>query len=542
MNSCVESKDDLTASKATSEVRKKTTMSKPALYYLNWKHYLGGLVMVILTTLFSYYLEAKMDLINIALLYQLPVILSAFWWGRWPSYFTALCGLAAFDFLFVPPTLTFTVADIRYLWSFITFLIMAFVIGGRTELLRHEAASARQRETSTQALYQFSREIAGIIDLELITRQLVNHAAETLGNSVVVLLPDKLGQLTIQAASNTTKDIHKILLQSPTELTAAKWSFEHGQAAGRSTDLLSEANHLYIPLKTPDSIVGILGVHVPSNHISPEEKHLIAAWSGLAAIALERVKLAEKAREAALLLESDRLRTALFNSISHELRTPLSSIIGSVSTLVEAEEMYSKAARHELLETIQDGAVRMERIITNLLDTARLESGMMRLKIDWCDIEDIIGTSLNRLKDLTKHYKLIVSIPPAIPMLKADFVLLEQVLINIIDNAMKYSPHNSEILISAKPKEDTIVVSVSDHGVGIPEKDLQKVFDKFYRIQQPKHVSGTGLGLSICKGIIEAHRGFIWGERRSGGGTKISFEIPLSKKVVLPERTVDNHE
>ncbi|TWH45092.1 sensor histidine kinase KdpD [Sporomusa sp. KB1] len=504
----------------------------------NWRQYIGGLAMTMLATLFSLFFEEKTGLINIALLYQLPVIMSAFWWGRWPSYFTALCGLAAFDFLFVPPTLTFTIADIHYLWSFIIFLIMAFVIGGRTELLRSEAASARQRERSTRALYQFSREIAGIIDLELISQQLVKQAAETVGRSVVVMLPDNSGQLAIRAESYPGINRNKKTLQKTIEIAAAAWSFKHGQAAGRSTDTLSDAMYLYIPLKTTDNIVGVLGVHVKENNVLPEEKRLIDAWTGLAAIAVERVKLAEQARGASLLLEADRLRTALFNSISHELRTPLASIIGSVSTLVEAEDMYSKAARRELLETIQDGAARMERIVANLLDTARLESGMMQLKIDWCDIEDIIGTSLNRLRETTKRYTLTVNVAPALPMLKADCVLLEQVLINIIDNALKYSPHDSEILIRAEPKAGTVVISVSDNGVGIPEEDLSKVFDKFYRIQQPKHVSGTGLGLSICKGIIEAHGGLIWAERRPSGGTTIRFQVPVAEEVVIPERIV----
>jgi two-component system sensor histidine kinase KdpD len=205
--------------------------------------YISVLAMITLFTVFSLYFQEKIELINIALLYQLPVVLSAFWWGRWPSYFTALCGLAAFDFLFVPPTLTFSVADIRYLWSFVIFLIMAFVIGGRTERLRHEAASARQRETSTRALYQFSKEIAGIVDIDLISQQLVKQAAETIGSSVVVLLPEPAGQLSIRAASYTKNDKDKPLLQNSTELAAASWSFEHGQMAGRATDTLSNARY-----------------------------------------------------------------------------------------------------------------------------------------------------------------------------------------------------------------------------------------------------------------------------------------------------------
>lgn len=491
----------------------------------SWWQYACGLAMVALVTVLCR--QFNIEIVNIALLYQLPVTLSAFWWGRWPSYFTALCGVAAFDFLFVPPTLTFDVTDVRYLWSFFTFLIVAFVIGGRTELLRKEAAFARQRERSTRAVYEFSRAIAAVIDLQLITNGLVKQAAETVGRAIAVMLPDQAGKLSVCAEyypqkKHNTPPLHEQL----SEIAVAAWTFQHGEAAGRSTDTLPSANYLYIPLKTAENIVGVLAIQVEDHKIVPEEKRLIDAWAGLAAIAVERVRLAEQAREAALFVESDRLRTALFNSISHELRTPLASILGSVSTLLETEGIYSEAARRELLENIEEGAVRMERVVANLLDTARLESGMVQLKLDWCDTEDIIGTALQRLRDTTEQYTFEIKVAPELPIIKADCVLLEQVLINLIDNAMKYSSRGSSILITADYEGKWVTFSVSDSGVGIPEEDLGKVFDKFYRVRQPKHVSGTGLGLSICKGIIEAHGGRIRAERRRGGGTTISFQLP----------------
>ncbi|WP_093687845.1 sensor histidine kinase [Sporolituus thermophilus] len=513
--------------RGTAEEKAKSNVkTAPDIEPFSWKPYAGGLWMCLAVTVFGLLLKEYLEIVNIALLYQLPVTLSAFWWGRWPSYFTAVCGVAVFDFLFVPPVFTFTVADIRYCWSFLTFLIVAFVIGGRTELLRAEASAARQRERSTRALYDFSREIAAVIDLDVIAGELVKQAAETIGRSVVVMMPEQNGKLTLRAGHYLEPNASFCLTDDPAELAVASWAFEHGQAAGRSTDTLPSANYLYIPLKTTDNVVGVMGVHMTDKQVLLEEKRLIDAWAGLAAIAIERVRLADKAREAALLVESDRLRTALFNSISHELRTPLSTIVGSVSTLLDAEPVYSETARRELLENIQEGAARMERLVTNLLDTARLESGMMQLKIDWCDIEDIIGAALQRLRDSTQRYSLEINVAPDTPLLKADCVLLEQVLINLIDNAMKYSARGSEISITAEAEEKWVKVSVLDRGVGISEEDLGRVFDKFYRGQQPKYVSGTGLGLSICKGIIEAHGGIIWAERREGGGTIISFKIP----------------
>lgn len=493
-----------------------------------WTQYGLGLLMTLVVTLFCFLMKNQIELVNIALLYQLPVTMSAFWWGRWPSYFTGICGVAAFDFLFVPPVYTFSVYDMRYLWSFITFLIVAFVIGGRTEFLRAEAASARQRERSTRALYEFSKDIAAVIDISIIAHGLAKQAADTVDRAIVVMMPDNSGKLVVWAQHFPKPEEQSQPLNDSSEAAVAIWAFEHGQVAGRSTDTLPGARYLYIPLKANDNVVGVIGVQVAENKLMPEEKRLIDAWTGLAALAIERVRLAEKARQAALLTDSDRLRTALFNSISHELKTPLSSIIGSVSTLLEEGGVYTEAARRELLENIQDGAARMERVVANLLDTARLESGMMRLKIDWCDIEDILGTALQRLGDRIQQYELNVRVDDDLPLIKADCVLLELVVLNLIDNAMKYSHKGSEIVISAQREGSMIQISVFDAGTGIPEEDLSRVFDKFYRVNHPNQISGTGLGLSICKGVIEAHGGSIWAERRAGGGTIISFRVPAT--------------
>lgn len=505
-----------------------------------WRHYTAGLVMVIAITIFSILLADHVEQVNVALLYQLPVMMSAYWWGRWPSYFTALCAVAFFDFIFIPPLLTFTVDDIKDFWSFIIFLLVAFIIGGRTEHLRMQTASARQREKSTRALYDFSREIAAVIDPTLIAQGLAKHAAETIGQSIVVMLPDKSGDLSVCAGQNLNGNS---MINHPVEISVARWVFEHGRAAGKSTDTSSDASSLFIPLKTYEKTLGVLGIHLDEPYVAPEKNRLIEAWVGLAAIALERVEYAKTAREAALITESDRLRTALFNSVSHELKAPLASIVGSVTTLLGTGGVYSEKARHELLETIGQGACQMERLISNLLDTARLESGMMQLKIDWCDMADIIGTSLHRLGESISLYSLEEVIEPNLPLLRADCVLLEQVVVNLLDNAMKYSAHGSEIVVAAKVEENSILVSVADRGSGIPEEHLQTIFDKFFRVQQPKHVSGTGLGLSICKGIIEAHGGMIWAENRTDGGSVISFRLPASENfAVLPGKAELSYE
>ncbi len=271
-----------------------------------WRHYGGGLLMMAAVTLFSLFVNvsSSVELINIALLYQLPVTLSAFWWGRWPSYFTAVCSVVVFDFFFVPPSFNMSVDDIRYLWSFATFLIVAFVIGGRTELLRREAAAARVRERSTRALYHFSREIAAITDLTTITRGIAKQAAEAINRAVDVLLPDDSGRLQIWSEHDPRlSDAEQPVIEIPlplgdsAESAVAVWAFQHGQVSGKSTETLPGAENLYIPLKTGDEIVGLLRIHI-GNRLTAEERRLVDAWTGLAAIAVERA-LASKGKQQA---------------------------------------------------------------------------------------------------------------------------------------------------------------------------------------------------------------------------------------------------
>jgi two-component system sensor histidine kinase KdpD len=274
-------------------------------------------------------------------------------------------------------------------------------------------------------------------------------------------------------------------------------------------------------------VFAVLGIDLAKQKLTPSERRLIDAWIRLSAVAMEKVSLAEKARRTDTLIEADKLRAALFSSISHELKTPLSAILGSVSSLLEADDFYNKQDRLELLSNIKDSSLRMERLIANLLDTARMESGMMKLKTDWCDIEDIIGATLRRLGDLLKNHHLTVDIDQDLPFVKGDCVLIEQVLVNLFDNAIKYSEKQSEIIIRVRKIPHAIEIAILDEGVGIPQNDLEKIFSKFYRVKQPKKISGTGLGLSICKGIVEAHKGKITALNRSLGGTMISFTLPI---------------
>lgn len=502
---------------------------KPQMSRVSLLHTAAGLIMTTAITQICLLFKAQFELVNIALLYLLPVLLTAIWWGRWSSYITAIVSVLAFDFLFVPPIMNFTVYDIRYIWSFIIFLMVSFLIGGRTDMLRQEAQSARQREKSVRALYEFSRQIAAVTDGKYIAQELAKYSGETIGRETVVLLLNDQGKLAVQGAFSRNKDLadgrEETLPED--EYAVAVWCFEHNQVGGSSTETLPGAQYLFVPLQSGNETHGVFGIYIGDQKLTAEERRLVNAWAGLAAIAVERVSLAKAARKAELLAESDKIRTILFNSISHELRTPLSTITGAVSTLLDQNIEFSRDLQQELHETIQEGAARMERLVANLLDTARLESGLLSLKIDWCDIEDLVGTSLRRLGDITNKYKIKIEIPADLPLIRGDCVLLEQVLVNLFDNAMKYSSVGSTISLTASVVGVTLKVTVSDNGRGIPQSDLGHIFEKFFRAKQPSPVSGIGLGLSICKSIIEAHHGQIWADNKSNYGVKISFTIPI---------------
>lgn len=525
----VQGKDETGESFAGNKIRRTESA-------LTYRQVFLSVAMVFFITAFGWWLKEELQVINIAFLYILPVLFSAIWWGRWASYLCAITGMLALDFYFIEPIMTFSIGDVRYIWSLVIFLLLSALIGGRTDELKKESRQARQQEKSTRALYEFSRDIVAVTDRGIIAASLAKQAGETIERKVLVLLADEKMQMKNEFSYDPEKGIinknPKKMLLSDAEVAVAAWVYKNKQPAGCSTDTLPGGKYMYVPIYSQTEVYAVLGIDLERETLTPAEYRLVNAWARLAAVAMERVLLADKARRADLLIETDKLRSALFNSISHELKTPLSAILGSVSTLLENDEYYKKEDRLELLSNIKDGSLRMERLIANLLDTARMESGMMKLKLDWCDLEDIVGTALRRMQGLLKYHRLKVDVEPNLPFIKGDCVLLEQVFVNLIDNAIKYSEPQSEIRICLKKSSDSVEISFVDEGVGVPQSDLNKIFSKFYRVEQPKKVSGTGLGLSICKGIIEAHSGKIFASNRSDGGTMIQITLPATEAAV----------
>ena len=499
---------------------------------INMLAYLKVFVQVLIITALGKVAGNAIDLTNLAILYLLPVLFAAARLGLAPSIFAALAGVLSFDFFFVPPIFRLTVYDLRYLLSFGVFLLVATITGTMANRLRFQAEEARKRETRTRALYNLSRELAAVTELDELLKKVVDQVAQTIDGDTTILLTEPNGSLAIRSASNPIGN----LVVDSNERAVAVWVYQHGQLAGAGTETLPGASGVYLPLKTEDEVLGVLGTELSQQekYLLPEQRNLLEALAGLAALAIGRLKYAGEAQKIRNLEESERLSTTLYNSISHDLRTPLSSIIGAVTSLLDEDCIYTPDQHRSLLQNIKQGALRMNRLVSNLLDMARLESGLIKLHCDWYDIQDIIGIVLRQYEGILDGRPLKTNVPADLPLIEVDSALIEQVFANILDNAVKYSPPESEISITVDKKDNEMQITVADKGKGLPPEHEDKVFDKFYRMHSPGYVSGTGLGLSICKGIIEAHGGRIWAKNRPGGGELFVFTLPWKEPPSIP--------
>ncbi|WP_248923959.1 ATP-binding protein [Paenibacillus hamazuiensis] len=494
----------------------------------SWSPYVWITALIGLLTAVLHPFGLFLDPVNIALIYLIPVLLSAAYGGIGPSFYAALLGVLAFDFFFVPPFLSFTVADLRYLISFAVFLAVAGLTGSLAARLKQQLRFSKQREAHTASLYELSRQMSAITDIHSLLANVTRKVSEMIQTQAAIYLPDEHDELRLTAASPGHSDGG----QSESERMIAKWVFQHGEAAGKGSGVLRETSGFYVPLRTEDRVYGVLAIKLEkeSGAIPPDTRRLLEALGGLAAIAIARLKLTEEARIAHLSAESEKLRTALLDSVSHELRTPLATIIGSATGLIEGDKLFSPEDRLELLAAIRDGALRMNRLVANLLGMVKLESGMLQLRKKWCDLEDIIGVVLAQVKDFQQHREINVKLPERVPVLLGDEVLLEQMLVNVVSNSIKYSPDYSRIAISVKADEDNVEISVADSGVGLSAADRERIFEKFYRAGRTKHIPGTGLGLAICKGIAELHGGTISAQPNVEGGTVMTIALPQNEE------------
>jgi len=487
-----------------------------------WLPYVRAAGIVALCTGLAWIMFPSFDLSNLIMVYLLGVVLVASRSGPGPSIAASILSVAAFDFFFVPPFLTFHVSDTQYLVTFAVMLVVALVISGFTVRIRWLAEAAGQRERRTAALYALSRELAGTRGVAGILEAAARHIAEVFRSRVMVFLPDKSGALTPQASSGRYE-------LDATEMGVIRWVFEHNQPAGRGTGTIPGAKALYLPLAASRGSVGAIGVRPNDGHVleTPEQLHQLETFATQTAIAVERGLLAEEAHTAQVRVETEKLRSSLLSSVSHDLRTPLAAITGAASSLLQNEPSLDSDTRRELTETVRDEADRLGRLVQNLLDMTRLESGAVVARKEWHALEDALGPALQRLGPALRERQVSIRIPEDLPLVPIDDVLVEQVLINLLDNAAKYTPGTTPIEISAAFKDGAVEVAVADRGTGLGPEDVGRVFDKFYRGGKPSG-RGAGLGLPICRGFIEAHGGRIWASNRPEGGAVFRFTLPVT--------------
>jgi len=494
----------------------------------NWQphrplgRYLLSLGLVALSTLLSFFVRGELEPTNLVMLYLTSVVVSAIFLGRGPSLLAAITSVLAFDFFLVPPYLTFAVSDTQYIITFVGLFVISLVISSLTARVREQAEAAIQREKQTSALYNLGRDLTSATDLKHITEIIISHINQAFDRDVAIFLPENKQILTFASSPNYEPDEN--------ELAVAAWAFEHDEPAGRGTDTLPAVPLRCLPLKTANNIIGVLGIRPKDagSFLTPEQRQTLAAFTNQAALAIERASLVEQARQAELLQATEKLQTALLNSISHDLRTPLVAITGALTSLDEQAESLNDEYRRSLVSTAREEAERLNRLVGNLLSMTRIESGAIKLHHEPGDIQDVIGTALEQLGSRVAEHEIKVNVPDDFPLVPMDFTLIVQVVVNLLDNAVKYSPKGSLIEVSASLTDDKARLQIADRGVGIPSDDLTRIFDKFYRVQRPESVSGTGLGLSISKGIVEAHHGNIYARVRDGGGTVVSVELPLN--------------
>jgi two-component system sensor histidine kinase KdpD len=496
--------------------------------------YIGSTAAVALALGIGSLIERFIGLQSISLVFLMAVLASAIVWGLWPSLLAGLLSVLAYNFFFIPPLYTFTIADPDNVLSLFFFALVAVVVSNLTAASRSQVISARARAKTTAELYAFSRKVAGIGTLDDLLWATAYQISSMLKLHTVLLLPDKEGSSLTIASGYPPEDV----LDSG-DMAAARWCWEHNHAAGRGADTLPGGKWLFLPLRTGSGPVGVIGIDrdEPGPLLTPDERRLLDALADQAAVAIERVSLARGLAETRVLAETERLRAALLTSISHDLRTPLASIIGTVSSLRSYADKYEPAERDELLATLQDEAERLNRFVGNLLDMTRLESGAIDLKLDLVDIAEIVGAALQRAGNVLAHHRIEVEIAPDLPMVRLDSILFEQVLFNLLDNAAKYAPPGSRIDIRARRDGDVVAMDVTDEGPGIPPGDLDRIFDKFYRVQaQDRRRAGTGLGLAICRGFIEAQGGHIEARnRRDRSGAVLTIHIPVPEAAEIRE-------
>lgn len=475
------------------------------------------MALIAAATLVGVAIESFVQPVNLVMLYLLVVVMSAIRLGYGASIFTAIANVFVFNYFFVPPQYTLHVADAQYLLTFSGFLVVGVVIANLTYRIQQQRQAAERREQDTLHLYQLSRDLATARELPEIFEKVIANFCQTFDAECSITHIQHGQPVRGYASAGLT------LLPAVNELVA--------QVMREKARIIIQQNRIGVALHTIEGMIGVLVLQRQrdAEPLSEPMQRLLTAMTQQTMIALEAAILAEKARQASLIGEREKLQQALLNSISHELRTPMVSITGTLSALRDDTVQMDEKTRQELLDGAWSEAERMNRLVQNLLEMSRLQAGTVHLKRELHDIHDVIAVARSQLGERLHQRDVQPSIEPDLPLIPVDLTLMALVISNLLDNALKYTEPHQKIEISACLQGDTMQIEIADRGYGIPPDDLPHIFERFYRSQGVGNIYGTGLGLSICEGIVEAHQGSIRAENRAGGGARFVILLPLTE-------------
>jgi two-component system sensor histidine kinase KdpD len=497
---------------------------------IDWPQYGMALAVVVAVSLLNFLLDRFIGYRALALNFLFAVVLLALFVGRGPVLMAATASAVIWNYFFLPPRYTFFIRSFEDAMMFAMYFVVAVVLGQLIARLRDREQAERRREERATALYLLTRDLAEATHLDDILDKLVRQLSDVFNADIAALLGDEQKQLGAQPHFTST------LALSDKEFSVATWVFNHGRAAGRFTENLPSSEAIYLPLATAKSVLGVLGIRLKrSSPPTLEQRNLLDAFVRQAALVIDRARLREQAERSRVAAESQRLGKTLLDSISHEMRTPISAILSAAGQVRErtSGNVAGAEATAVLLQEIETAAQRLDRLVANLLDITRIESGHLKPRLDWHDLREIVAVALGSLGDELANHTMEVRLPPQLPLVRADFILMEQALVNILHNAAIYTPPKTRIAILGAFDDTEVTLSVADEGPGLPPDLVDRVFDKFTRGPNAP-AGGTGLGLSIVKGFVEAQNGSVRAENRDGGGALFTISLPRLPQPQVP--------
>jgi two-component system, OmpR family, sensor histidine kinase KdpD len=500
-----------------------------------WEYLLAAAGVALCTGL-GFILFPYLALTNLAMIYLLTVVVISSFLSPGPAIFSSIFSVSTFAFFFVPEYYSFAVASTEYAITLVVMLLVSLLVSGLMTRVRHQAHVSRQQERQTAALYEMSQNLTAINSLGELLEVAAEQIDQIFDSRVTILMPDAEEKLHILAGHPFSEDDVR-------EGMVAKWVFRHGHLAGAGTDTLPAVKGIYLPLIASQRVIGVLRLETnqPDRIIAADSLRLLEALATQLTLAIERENLSRQAQAARFQIEAEQMRNALLSSVSHDLRTPLTVIAGSASSLLEGEQNLDAGTKHELTQGIYEEAKRLDRLVHNLLEMSRLQSGEVKINLEWHVLEEVIGCALAQLDSQLQDHPLSISLPADLPLVQIDALLLERVVINLLENAIKYTPPGTPVAISGRVNDRDLLVTVADQGPGLPVGQEERIFEKFYQVT-PGSARGAGLGLTICRSIIEAHGGHIGAANRPEGGARFSFTIPLLEGAPILDKAIPDLE